>query len=523
MSNNRFYVDNRLTISGSQSDRDNQEPSRNIFLVSALQEPVKEKLISNQPSILSIVDVCDVCDTTELRDENSRSIKRFVYEVDIDAEITLDAYELAEEIKKAHGFVDVFPGLVSTDGSVSFSDYRELLISLQSNSAIERARFAKDHDLLLIEYDHRGNLGMYRSIRKKAPEIFEDFSKDNRVRYAELNYLGSADDAEHAELFSENGSSIDFEDYWAHELTGLNDTSNELYGDGVTIAIIDSRIDKQHRDIRDAVIVDVDKLDFCPGHTNHFVESHGTQSASVALSRKVISPNKYLGISPKAKLIPISVVLGNSDGLLSRIKALNLCAEISNKKRYIDGSSGTRIPVQRLIVNCSWQISVRPIPISFQEAFENLSQSDAVVTCSSGNDGQLGKPHFPSDYPLSISVAAVQNGDIVAKYSNINNKVNICAPGGNKELDGGKGGVITAVNGGGHRYSDGTSFAAPYAAGMVALLWSLLPNLSSKDIRELLINSCTVNILEKNPNLNGLLTAGRIDTARIALAAQNLV
>lgn len=516
----KFYLDNRNGLNNLESERDNLKLSKKNFLVSAIQEPEIETLRTNRLHYSKRIDIKDINARNIFLEERRAKAIQFIYEVDIDAENNLSASELAEEIKNHNGFLEVFPGVEYTDGNVSYANFNEVLIALNATTASERARFAVEHGLLLLDFDPLGNVGLYKTTQK-VPEIFDKLSLDNRVKYAEPNYLGSVSDAEHAVLLSEIFPEFAFETYWAHRLTKIAEFENVSYGQDVVIAIIDSRIDKSHNDLRDSFAVDVEELDKCPGHVNLYMENHGTQAASVALSRKDVAPGRRLGVAPAAKLLPISVVLGSGDGFMSRAKALNVCAQIANTKGYTSTASGHRTAIPRLIVNCSWQVAQRPVPMLIEEAFKNLVLSDALVTCSSGNESRRSIPHYPSDYDGAISVAAVKNNDIVAKYSDINNKVNLCAPGGEVNVADKTGGMIAAVNGGGHAYTDGTSFAAPYAAGMAAALWSALPSLSGREIKDLFLRQSTVDILYCNPDLAGLLSAGRVDAERISLVVQH--
>lgn len=517
-----FKIDHRDNIDGNFYDfsvpRNNaQSLSKSKFLVIDQNEPEIDVLRQSTPENLSITSILEVGSITDFLENVRQSKKRFIYEVNTDAELNLSPFQIADKIKQTHNFNNVYPGIESEEDSTSFADFREIIIGFKDTTAADRASLSKEYGLIVVDFDIRGLIGIYRSKNLIIPSIFEKLDLDNRVLYAEPNYLGSDDDAETSLLNSGyDRLEIKFDDYWAHTLTRLNETDNSYFGEGVVIAVIDSRVDAFHQDLRDSILIDYRELDFCPGHINVFVEDHGTQCSSVALSRKKINGNRFLGISPRARLLPMSVVLGSSDGLISRIKALNLCCEIATKKRYLNPVNGVETPIKRLVVNCSWQISMRPIPISFEESFFRLLKSEAVVTCSSGNDELRNKPHFPSDYKGAISVAAVRNKDLITSYSNINEAVNLCAPGGDIKIQNGHGGVITAVNGGGHKYSEGTSFAAPYAAGMAAALWSKLPWLNATEVRELLINSCAEKVLQKNTELQGLLNAGRVDAALLA-------
>ncbi|MHC2282905.1 hypothetical protein ACVME8_009548 [Bradyrhizobium diazoefficiens] len=422
--------------------------------------------------------------------------------------------EIAEQLARSRGFQFVFPGLVSSDeGEPSFADYREVIIGFRQSTAIGRARFAKLHNLTSLQFDQVLQIGVFRAQQAILPSIFQVLAEDQDILFAEPAYLGSVDDIAYRSGRTENEATVNFEDYWAHQLTGVAEIQLPQPGRGVTVAILDNAVDLSHPDIVQASLTSK-PLDFTVKVGPVFYGDHGTQCAGIVVSKKSTSAGHVLGIAPLASLIGMTVTLSDADSYMSRIKALGACLELAKSGYRISESKVIR--AERLVVNCSWQIIVRPVPIAIQEAFSRIVQEEnVVVVCSAGNDTARGKPHYPSDFDGVLSVTAVQETDIVAAYANVNLRVDLCAPGGNTKINDGRGGIITAVPGGGYAYDEGTSFATPYAAGLIALLWSENPNASAAQIRDK-IRDCTVSISDQNPSLKELLRAGRIDARRVA-------
>ncbi|MBL9002079.1 MAG: S8 family serine peptidase [Phycisphaerae bacterium] len=149
----------------------------------------------------------------------------------------------------------------------------------------------------------------------------------------------------------------------------------------------------------------------------------------------------------------------------------------------------------------------RPDLVAEQSAIERYLNAGGVFVASAGNsslDNDSNLSAYPAsfDLPGIIAVAATDNNDALADFSNYGVRtVDVAAPGVQ---------ILTTSQDGGYQFIDGTSFSGPIVAGAVALLKSFKPNASAVEIREALINGS-----DQIPALQGRIeSGGRINIAR---------
>jgi serine protease len=126
--------------------------------------------------------------------------------------------------------------------------------------------------------------------------------------------------------------------------------------------------------------------------------------------------------------------------------------------------------------------------IVYQSAVDDVVSAGSVIVVAAGNSGADAGDFSPASCDDVITVAAVGRSGDLASYSNYGSSVEISAPGG----DIGDG-VISTIDRGAKRprgddYAAylGTSMATPHVAGVVALMFSVDPNLTPGQVLEIL-------------------------------------
>ena len=107
-----------------------------------------------------------------------------------------------------------------------------------------------------------------------------------------------------------------------------------------------------------------------------------------------------------------------------------------------------------------------------------VNEKGCLVLCAAGNGGS--SVSFPANLELVMAGGATNHNDNPAGFTNPGPQVEVSAPG----VD-----VLTTTIGGGYDETSGTSFAAPYAAALGALIWSEAPCLTADEVRQLMIDT----------------------------------
>ncbi|HET6510699.1 MAG TPA: S8 family serine peptidase [Candidatus Kapabacteria bacterium] len=134
---------------------------------------------------------------------------------------------------------------------------------------------------------------------------------------------------------------------------------------------------------------------------------------------------------------------------------------------------------------------VRILNLSFGDIVPSMLQRDAIryavtqgvtVFASSGNEGGFDR-HYPSDFDEVVSVGATANlpyEDVVASFTTYGESLDLVAPGGD---------IYTTDLDSGYKSTNGTSFSAPVAAAIGALLLSKDKRLTPEQIKGILMST----------------------------------
>jgi serine protease AprX len=284
---------------------------------------------------------------------------------------------------------------------------------------------------------------------------------------------------------------------WNGAVGGIGATGN-----GVTVAVVDTGIDRKHSDFHLIHRVDGSRENNL-AHIDGDNYGHGTHVASIVGSRS--ADGKYIGIAPDARVLGVDIA--DDNGVASESDLLRGLDWVYQHEK------DQRIRVVNLSVGVGIPESYATSPID--AAVERLWHDGLVVVAAAGNMGDANDAVFyaPGNDPFVITVGCLgDNGtptrtdDTLCSISSRGMtedgfaKPDVVAPGrkivgalaaGHDRLQ-----VALAQQfndrvtpDGQHIRLSGTSMAAPVVSGTVALLLERFPSLTPNQVKSILTGS----------------------------------
>ncbi len=280
-------------------------------------------------------------------------------------------------------------------------------------------------------------------------------------------------------IFIDGSSPAAYFDQSAGERIGLAAAHRIARGGGVTVAIIDTGVDRGHPALRhrlapgmfDFVQDDADPSEAAGG----LGFGHGTFVAGIVAL-----------VAPEAKILPLRAF--TADGTSTSFTVARAIRYAVEKGALVLNLSFGMVGFSRLI----------------DRALEEARERGVIAVASAGNDGRPLSQYPASDESV-LAVAATDEADRKADFSNYGRHVDLSAPGV---------GVYSAYPGALFGWASGTSFAAAFVSGSAAVLLSALPSLRRAGSRERIIRvlkSSASDIRGVNPRAYwGKLGSGRL-------------
>ncbi|MEF2528675.1 type VII secretion-associated serine protease mycosin [Streptomyces sp. CS62] len=244
------------------------------------------------------------------------------------------------------------------------------------------------------------------------------------------------------------------DELWAHT------KGKDKDGRPVRVAVIDTGVDRVNPQLAGALDVGAGKDFLDPkGDGTADTVGHGTKVAGLIAARPQ-GGTGFVGLAPESVVIPIRQNDGQGKG-----NALSLAQAIDHAV-----AKGAHV------VNISQDTDAALAADSeLAKAVQRALDAKVVVVASAGNDGMSGEKRktYPAAFPGVLAVASSDRNNERAAFSQPGDFVGVAAPG----VD-----MVSTVPGFGQCIDNGTSFSAPYVAGVAALLKAKHPDWTPQEI-----------------------------------------
>ncbi len=240
-------------------------------------------------------------------------------------------------------------------------------------------------------------------------------------------------------------------------------------GAGVTVAVVDSGVDRRHPQLAGRVLGGTDLLDPGGDGTRDCV-GHGTGVASI-IAAVPHNGSGLRGLAPAARILPVRV----SEQQVVDGQGTGRTVAPGDFARAIRWAVDNHADVVNLsVVLYADHAAVR-------DAVGYALARDVVVVAAVGNLHGNGDPRpYPAAYEGVLGVGAIGADGVRADFSQIGSYVDLVAPGSD---------VLMAAPGQGHHRAEGTSYATPFVAATAALLREYHPELSAEEVAGRLVST----------------------------------
>jgi subtilisin family serine protease len=324
----------------------------------------------------------------------------------------------AELLKKLSAKVQDI-GAMENEALLTFKD-REALEAFLKRSSLYQLDVSR-------EIDGTNTLAVkYKDLKKLRDEL-----RDHEEDYAgiDANYLMRLPNAPQKDA-SNAGGAVPFDGTEMASIGAVGTTADRAkWGEGVTVAVLDTGINANHPTFRLGQIVQ--QIDLVGDGTAF--NGHGTGMASLIAGTDQQAP----GVSPGAKIIDIRVA--DSEGISdTAVVAQGIHRAVDLGANVVSLSLGTIFPTQTL-----------------EEAVNYAHSKGVLVIAAAGNE-QYSQVSYPAAYANAIGVTGVDAAGNQAYFANSGKELDIAAPGV---------GILSGWGTSQIVYGDGTSQATALTSG----------------------------------------------------------
>jgi len=247
----------------------------------------------------------------------------------------------------------------------------------------------------------------------------------------------------------------------------------------VVVAVLDTGIDWTHPDIAPNIWTDANGY-----HGYNFISNNripmDDNVNSYDGSTWIANTNTYHGTHVAGV---VGAVMDNSIGIAGLAQVRLMAVKVMNDSG--EGTDSTVASGIRWAVDpnndgdttdgadiITMSLGVDGTSTVLREAVRYASENEVVMVAASGNSGS-SYISYPAAYPQVIAVGAIDSSEARASFSNYGSGLDVVAPGVQ---------IYSTQGGGGYQSLSGTSTAAPFVAGVAALMLTINPALTPVEV-----------------------------------------
>lgn len=342
-------------------------------------------------------------------------------------------------------------------------------LALRENASLRKSAVSGLHSTRIIRINYSAN---------EHPDVLaREVAMDASVEYAEPYYEFP---------LSRTPNDPNLAQQWAVNVMKLKEAWDITTGDStIVIGDVDTGVDWQHEDLALNIWTNPGEWGNAGELSNNGVDDDGNGKIDDWHGWDFLGNGTSQ--SPKPDNNPMDGALGhgtNTSGCAAartdngvgiagsgyRAKILAIKASSDNSMGVGAGYEGILYAVQMgaRIINCSWG-GTGAFSQTLQDIIDDANAVGALVVGSSGNDPLDNDyiPHFPSSLNHVLNVGSVESSGAASTWCTYGTSVSTYSPGT---------GILTTRKGGGYTSPQGTSFSAPLAAGVAALVMAVHPD-----------------------------------------------
>ncbi len=412
--------------------------------------------------------------------------------------------------------VRVLPDAALADFTVLFeSNHAHLGVTLTPIDAIP----SRQTHLLALGLRPQGNARGVRDILEA--DLDSNAAYRSILSWSEFCYQGEAPEGKTGSFwFNLDGGNGPFWGQFATGMLNLSQTHQWSRGAGTVVAVLDTGIDPAHPVLSGRLTGG--GFNFVNGTTDTSDTGDGRDSDGDGLVDEMVGHGTFVAslitlVAPDAGILPVRVLDG--DGVSDNwLIAKGLYHAIDQGVDVINLSLGSTYESNAV-----------------EDALHEARDAGIVAVAAAGNLNRAEPEEYPARFRQALGVAATDDLDVKAAFSNFDDKLSIAAPGasvrfyapsGRVQYDPARS-IVGAIPGGGYAIWEGTSFATAFVSGAAALIQAQLSDPGRGELTFCLIErrlaSTAVDLSQQNPQHSGQLGDGRLDVARaVGLGAGDL-